>query len=460
MPEGSASVYDELFSMQNIKKIYRGEVSGRGTAGMDGLTSTRFHKQRQEHFEIIYRKCRNGSFTFTPYKQVLRSKGRNKTPRVISIPTVRDKIVLYILKERLHAIFDDCVNRKIPNQIIEEISEYINNVDDQKEVYRTDIKSFYGSIDHETLEGKLESRVKSEKFLNLIFRAIKTPTVPEDYIREKKNKYKRKEGIPQGLSISNILAEICLEGFDRYIDEMSNFYARYVDDMLVITDNNISEVKQSVKDELDERGGLEISCKKSYTTNIRKGFQFLGYVFDGDNVTVRRKSIDSFIDSLAGILTSFRENFSEMKRKKYNVDAEALKDILVENVNEMITGAISKDRRYGWVFYYMEVTDMELLHRIDSIVESFFERHPKFEKIPNNLKRIVRAYYEARNNPRGGYIKDYDQYDTLESKREYLDERGFLDPSEVYSSDRIEMMFEREKEKNISRLKADTGTLS
>lgn len=186
----------------------------------------------------------------------------------------------------------------------------------------------------------------------------------------------------------------------------------------------------------------------------------MGYVFDGDDVTVRQKSVDSFIDSLADRFTAFRDNFSEIMRKKYKVDSKALKNIFVESINEMITGAISEDRRYGWVFYYMEITDMELLHRIDSIVEDFFERNPKFEEVPSNLKRIVRAYYEAKNNPRGGYIKDYDQYNTLVSKREYLDERGFLDPDEVYSSDRIEMMFEREKEKNISRLKADTGTLS
>lgn len=460
MPEGSGYVYDELFSMQNIKKVYRSEVSGRGTAGMDGLRPTRFHKQKQEHFEVIHRKCKDGSFTFTPYKQVLRSKGRNKTPRVISIPTVRDKIVLYILKDRLHSIFGDCVNRKIPNQIILEVNEYINSVGDQKGIYRTDIKSFYGSIGHGILEKMLSYRIDSKRLLNLIFRAIKTPTVPEDYIRANKSEYEREEGVPQGLSISNILAEICLEGFDEFIEDMSDFYARYVDDILIISEGNLQEIKQNVKEELNNRGGLNISCKKSYETKIQEGFQFLGYVFDSNEVTVRRKSVDSFINSIASIFTYFRENFSRIRRKKYNLNNEALKSIFVEAVNEMITGAISEDRRYGWIFYYIEITDMELLHRIDSIVEDFFERHPRFEGVPGELKRIVRAYYEAKNNPRGGYIKDYDQYNTLESKREYLKERGFIDPDEVYSRDEIEMMFEREKEKNISRLKADTGTLS
>lgn len=197
MADGSASLYDGLFSIQNIKKVYRGEVSGRGTAGMDGLTPTRFHKQREGHFEIINRKCRDGSFTFTPYKQVLRSKGKDKTPRVISIPTVRDKIVLYILKDRLHTIFDDCVNRKIPNQIIEEINNYINCTSGQKEVYRTDIKSFYSSIDHKILEGQLKSRITSERLINLIFKAIK-PLPYQNIIADKiKTNILEKMGFPK-----------------------------------------------------------------------------------------------------------------------------------------------------------------------------------------------------------------------------------------------------------------------
>ncbi|MGT8951184.1 RNA-directed DNA polymerase [Escherichia coli] len=43
-------------------------------------------------------------------------------------------------------------------------------------------------------------------------------------------------GVPQGLAISNILAEISLSDFDNEINKMHDiWYMRYVDDILILT---------------------------------------------------------------------------------------------------------------------------------------------------------------------------------------------------------------------------------
>jgi hypothetical protein len=44
-------------------------------------------------FETVSKKCHNGSFRFSPYREKLVSKGRHKLARVISIPSARDKVV-------------------------------------------------------------------------------------------------------------------------------------------------------------------------------------------------------------------------------------------------------------------------------------------------------------------------------------------------------------------------------
>lgn len=81
------------------------------------------------------------------------------------------------------------------------------------------------------------------------------------------------------MSISNILAEIYLHGFYNSINNISDFYARYVDDILTISEGDITDIKESVEDDLDSRGGLELSCEKSYITSIQKRFSIFGICF-------------------------------------------------------------------------------------------------------------------------------------------------------------------------------------
>lgn len=68
---------------------------------------------------------------------------------------------------------------------------------------------------------------------------------------------------------------------------------------------------------------------------------------------------------------------------------EKLKEILIADLNEKITGAISENRRYGWIFYFNAINDMSVLYKIDSIIASFFKRLEDFGRIPPpNLKKF------------------------------------------------------------------------
>lgn len=454
--------FDQHLTLDNLESVYTQEIAGRGGTGMDGLTPARFNKQKQREFNIIKRKCGDGTYRFTPYREVLKSRGRDRAPRVISIPTVRDRIVLYLLKSVLHDVFDDCVNRSLPNQIIKKVKEYYLDAGLQgKRIYRADIRSFYGDIDYNYLEKSLTSRIDSDRVIKLIFRSIKTPTVPKNYRRDNKDKYVLEKGIPQGLSTSNILAEICLEDFDEEIRDEVDFYQRYVDDILLVCNSDeLNRVITKIGKSLNRRGNLRLNKDKSFPVDIDEGFQYLGYYFTGNTVTVRQKSVDEFIESIAALFTYLRENIELERKERFAVNNSDIKDIFVHSVNEKLTGAVSNDRRYGWVFYFMEINDLELLHRIDAIVREFFGRSPLFEKVPSDLKRIARAYWEVRSRPRGGYIKNYDLYDTPKKKYAYLRNFGLVDPSEKYTVDEINFLFGKERDRKISTLKADAGTLS
>ena len=106
-----------------------------------------FFKQSNQHIDNIQTKCLQGNYRFSPYLENLKSKGKDKKPRVISIPTVRDRIVLLALKELLVKIFPECVPKKLPNTYINEIKNLIyqnlhNNILDIYKSKGTE-KAFY-----------------------------------------------------------------------------------------------------------------------------------------------------------------------------------------------------------------------------------------------------------------------------------------------------------------------------
>jgi len=66
------------------------------------------------------------------------------------------------------------------------------------------------------LKSRLKKKIRNPEIVAFIESAIKTPTV----IKSDKNDLESKIGIPQGLSISNILAEIYLINLDRTLSSL------------------------------------------------------------------------------------------------------------------------------------------------------------------------------------------------------------------------------------------------
>ncbi|MBU0859733.1 MAG: SLATT domain-containing protein [Alphaproteobacteria bacterium] len=124
-PNVSGKAWEDTFSENNIRSCFRQHIYSKGGQGVDRISVDLFKRDLQEHIPIIARKCKEGTYKFSPYLEVLQSKGRDKNPRVISIPTVRDRLVLKLLTEYLHLSFDECIARDLPNTVIRKIKKGI-----------------------------------------------------------------------------------------------------------------------------------------------------------------------------------------------------------------------------------------------------------------------------------------------------------------------------------------------
>ncbi len=137
------------------------------------------------------------------------------------------------------------------------------------------------------------------------------------------------------------------------------------------------------------------------------------------------------------------------------------RQVFIDELNERITGAISESRRYGWMFYFSAMTDETLLFRMDAAVRSML---PRLAGLPTkslgDVKRLARAFHEVRHRPSGAYVHNYDVFETMAQRLDFLVERGRIGPDDFVSEEQVNDLFERYRNQQIADLEADIAFVS
>ena len=107
-----------FFNAAHFLDYYDKKMRSKKGGGRDGLTPEAFFKHYVNDFGIIAKRCLEGTYNFSPYNEKLVLKGRAKYPRVLSIPSMRDRLVLGVLNQYLQEVFPTAVNHDVPNQYI------------------------------------------------------------------------------------------------------------------------------------------------------------------------------------------------------------------------------------------------------------------------------------------------------------------------------------------------------
>lgn len=442
--------YFTYFDIINLEKNFKNKVRKNNSKGIDKRNSKSYDLvELTELYLNINNKIINDSFSFSPYLELLKVKNRTTPPRLISIPTVKDKIVLTSLKNILHDEFPECINKNQPNCYINKIKKFtLNNKSENYYFTKIDINKFYDEIDRKILLKKLKLKIKNKAILNLILKSINTPTVPSNYYKNDIGQYYQTKGIPQGLPISNILAQIYLNEFDDYvksfINENETIYLRYVDDILIISTNNEKDWKCFLKNRLKKELKLVLNENKTELGIWDKSISYLGYLISPNIISISNKTIENQINKIAGKITWFKKGSINKLNRPYNLqdDDIAFEKKFIKEVNTIITGSKSLKKNYGWIFYFIELNDITVLFRLDNIIENMILNCKYFNK--RNIKKIkktVLAYFEIKHNSNTNYINNYDSLTTPKQKEKYLKSIGFLDKNSKYDAENIEIKF-------------------
>jgi hypothetical protein len=159
-------------------------------------------------------------------------------------------------------------------------------------VLRTDVKSYYASIDHHLLLDRLALHIRDKAVLNLLGQYMRRTAERAgtffDYVR----------GISLGCPLSPLIGAFFLHELDQRMERTRLCYVRFMDDILVLAPTRWT-LRRAVKavNETLASLGLEKHPDKTFIGKIERGFDFLGYHFGPSGLTVAEPTLRRFIET-------------------------------------------------------------------------------------------------------------------------------------------------------------------
>lgn len=391
------AILEKHFSQANLRQLFDQKILFASATGTDGVSARQFADIAGEQIEIIVRKFWARRYEFTRYREKLILKGRGKAPREICIPTVRDKLVLRALNEALsEALPTECHPPPI-NRTISRIKEAMASGAYTGHL-RLDIQDFYPSIRHTVLRNLLLERSLPPEMLDLIERSIRQRSyrvAAEDEM----------VGIPQGLPISNAMANIYLAHIDlTWGDAQRVLYSRFVDDVLILgAHDQLPDIHEQITHSLRQIGltAHPLGSGKTELNPIAEPVSYLGYRLSPNQTSVRSASLHKLKESLIAIVV----RHTRQKKKGYRAQ-------LLWRINLRVTGCIVNRERFGWLHFFSEIDDISMLKALDIFVGGLIKRWKLRGFKP---KKFVRAYYEIRYRAATSkYVPSFDGYEKSE----------------------------------------------
>lgn len=155
-------------------------------------------------------------------------------------------------------------------------------------VYRSDILSYYASIQHEVLLPQLQALIPDERVASLIASSL---TRVETYGGEY---YDITCGISMGSPLSPLIGAIALKPLDDAMEKLGVFYVRYVDDWCILAKSKF-KLRHAIKKmhRVLEKLQMKTHPDKTFIGRREKSFSFLGFQFCNQVLMISKASFEN-----------------------------------------------------------------------------------------------------------------------------------------------------------------------
>ena len=320
----------DSINLENVLEIYEKEIS-KNIKNKKKLF--RFEANKMQNINNIITMLNNGNIGHEKYNIFLIYEPKC---RLVMSLSVRDKIInhfitRHILENKLTKYLDsrNIATRKNmgTDYGIKLVKKYLSSLkksSDKFYILKIDISKYFYSVDHKVLLEELRNKLNDFEYglLEKVIATTNSKYVSEEILKII-NKYNVQipiyyygKGLPIGNMTSQFLSIFYLYRLDHFIvhDLKLKHYVRYMDDFIIM-DKDLEKLKKAKKiivEKLENEYKLKVNTKKTFITNNKNGFSFLGYVFKVDNnkiiVRIKRENFEKIKKKLKRINSQFNNN--------------------------------------------------------------------------------------------------------------------------------------------------------
>jgi hypothetical protein len=147
-------------------------------------------------------------------------------------------------------------------------------------VLRSDVQSYYASIDHERLLAQLRDALPDPRLLTLLEKYVRRTVYQDGLYRDVT------QGISLGCPLSPLIAALYLQPLDERLEATGLFYARFMDDWVVLAPTRW-KLRRAARIMQQTLAELKVATHpdKTFLGRTARGFDFLGYRFGAAGLT-------------------------------------------------------------------------------------------------------------------------------------------------------------------------------
>ena len=290
------SLIDKVHPPVTLQAAWRKVAANAGAAGVDRQSVEQFAARAEQYLGELEAALKAGNYEPMAVLRVEIPKGAGKM-RPLGIPAVKDRIVQTALKFVIEPIFEcEFLDTSYGFRPGRGCKDALRDVDrllkaGYTQVVDADLSSYFDTIPHARLMGRVGERVSDGRILALI-----EAFLHQDIVKGAQ-RWTPTGGTPQGAVISPLLANVYLHPLDCLMRESGYQMVRYADDFVVLCQTaeqaraGLAKVQAWVGE-----NGLMLNPDKTHVGDCREqgqGFDFLGYRFEAGQRWVRRKSLNA-----------------------------------------------------------------------------------------------------------------------------------------------------------------------
>src|ERR1700689_4435822 len=204
-------LYVHVCKRETIREAYEMARSNNGAPGIDGVTFEAIEESGAESFlnQIRDELVTNTYRPMRARKKEIPKDGGRKV-RVLSIPTIRDRVVQGALKLILEPIFEADFQagsfgyrpKRTAHEAVARVARAI--VEEKTRIIDLDLASYFDNVQHSLLLEKVGGGVQDSGVMHLLKMMLKATG---------------KKGVPQGGVISPLLSNLYLNEVDRMLEK-------------------------------------------------------------------------------------------------------------------------------------------------------------------------------------------------------------------------------------------------